>query len=193
MAISNYNLVFEDMVDKLFSDDLKNYEVDGITIDKLKYNDDGKIIDHIYDYQSLIDTSDIFYIGDSKYYKSNNQAGKLSKYKQFTYAKNVIQFNIDLLNNKGEDHVKPLRYRDKLTEGYNISPNFFIYGYIDDVSNYDAHSIVKKGKPIISYHFKERLFDRDTLFVHQYQINFLYVLKSYTSFNNSDIEILEMK
>jgi len=36
MAIYNYNLGFEDMVDKLFSDDLKNYEVDGITIDKLK-------------------------------------------------------------------------------------------------------------------------------------------------------------
>lgn len=26
------------------------------------------------------------------------------------------------------------------------------------------------------------------MFVHQYQINFLYVLKSYTTFNNSDIE-----
>lgn len=188
MAITNYNLVFEDMVDKLFSDELKKFEVDGITIDKLKHNDDGKIIDHIYDYQSLIDTSDIFYIGDSKYYKSNSQAGKVSKYKQFTYAKNVIQFNIDLLNKKGEEHIKPLRYRDKLTEGYNISPNFFIYGYIDDVDNYDQHSIVKKGEPITSYHFEDRLFDRDTLFVHQYQINFLYVLKSYTTFNYSDIE-----
>ncbi|WP_265427045.1 hypothetical protein [Chryseobacterium sp. YIM B08800] len=188
MAITNYNLVFEDMVDKLFSDELKKYEVDGVTIDKLKHNDDGKIIDHIYDYKSLIDTSDIFYIGDSKYYKSNSQAGKISKYKQFTYAKNVIQFNIDLLNKKGEEHIKPLRYRDKVTEGYNISPNFFIYGYIDNVDNYDEHSIIKKGEPITSYHFKDRLFDRDTLFVHQYKINFLYVLKSYTTFNNSDIE-----
>jgi hypothetical protein len=189
MAITNYNLVFEDMVDKLFSDEIKIEGADGITIDKLKHNDDGKIIDHIYDYQSLIDTSDIFYIGDSKYYKSNSQAGKVSKYKQFTYAKNVIQFNIDLLNKKGEDHIKPLRYRDNITEGYNISPNFFIYGYIDDVDNYDKHSIEKKGKPEVSYHFKDRLFDRDTLFVHQYQINFLYVLKSYTNFNSSDIEV----
>lgn len=188
MAITNYNLVFEDMVDKLFSDEIKEYEVEGITIDKLKHNDDGKIIDHIYDYKSLIDTSDIFYIGDSKYYKSNNFAGKVSKYKQFTYAKNVIQFNIDLLNAKGEEYIKPLRYRDNLTEGYNISPNFFIYGYIDDVSNYENHSIIKKGSPISSYHFKERLFDRDTLFVHQYKINFLYVLKSYTTFNTTDID-----
>lgn len=188
LAISNYNLVFEDMVDKLFSDKLNQLEVDGITIDKLKHNDDGKIIDHIYDYKSLIDTSDIFYIGDSKYYKSNNEAGKVSKYKQFTYAKNVIQFNIDLLNKNKQIPINNLRYRDMLTEGYNISPNFFIYGYIDDVSNYDTHSITEKGEPVSSYHFKERLFDRDTLFVHQYKINFLFVLKAYTHYNQLEIE-----
>lgn len=188
LAVNNYNLVFEDMVDKLFSSQLKNYEVDGITIEKLKHNDDGKIIDHIYDYRSLIDTSDIFYIGDSKYYKSNSEAGKISKYKQFTYAKNVIQFNIDLLSKHGEEQLKPLRYRDELTEGYNISPNFFIYGYIDDVSDYDKDMVEQKGKPVPSSHFEKRLFDRDTLFVHQYKINFLYVLKSYTAFNNTEIE-----
>lgn len=188
LAISNYNLVFEDMVDKLFSDKLNMLEVDGITIDKLKNNDDGKIIDHIYDYKSLIDTSNIFYIGDSKYYKSDSTAGKVSKYKQFTYAKNVIQFNIDLLNKKGQQHLGNLRYRDKLTEGYNISPNFFIYGYIDDINNYDDHAIKKKGNPVPSYHFKERLFDRDTLFVHQYKINFLFVLKAYTHFNEFEIQ-----
>jgi hypothetical protein len=189
LAISNYNLVFEDMVDKLFSDKLNTLEVDGITIDKLKNNDDGKIIDHIYDYKSLIDTSNIFYIGDSKYYKSNGEANKVSKYKQFTYAKNVIQFNIDLLNKKGQQYLGKLRYRDKITEGYNISPNFFIYGYIDDINNYDTHSITKKGSPVPSYHFEDRLFDRDTLFVHQYKINFLYVLKAYTNFNESEISV----
>ncbi len=188
LAISNYNIVFEDMVDKLFSDKLnQNKEVDNLSLDDLKYNDDGKIIDHIFDYKSLIDTSDIFYIGDSKYYKSGNEAGKLSKYKQFTYAKNVIQFNIDLLN-KNDSYKKNIRYRDKLTEGYNITPNFFVYGYIDDVTNYEKHSIEVKGEPISSFHFKERLFDRDTLFVHQYKINFLYVLKAYTHFNHIEIE-----
>lgn len=189
LAISNYNLVFEDMVDKLFSGKLNELEVDGITIDKLKNNDDGKIIDHIYDYKSLIDTSDIFYIGDSKYYKSDNTAGKVSKYKQFTYAKNIIQFNIDILNENKQVQKTNLRYRDIITEGYNISPNFFIYGYIDDINNYDTHSITKKGKVIPSYHFEDRLFDRDTLFVHQYKINFLYVLKAYTNFNASEIEV----
>ncbi|WP_309640758.1 hypothetical protein [Flavobacterium sp.] len=188
LAISNYNLVFEDMVDKLFSNKMTNLEVDGITIEKLKNNDDGKIIDHIYDYKSLIDTSDIFYIGDSKYYKSDTTAGKVSKYKQFTYAKNVIQFNIDLLNKNNQNQTSSLRYRDLVTEGYNISPNFFIYGYIDDVLNYDVHSIDKKGDPKVSFHFKDRLFDRDTLFVHQYKINFLFVLKAYSHFNETEIE-----
>lgn len=191
LAISNYNLVFEDMVDKLFPDKLNILEVDGITIDKLKHNDDGKIIDHIYDYKSLIDTSDIFYIGDSKYYKSNNEAGKISKYKQFTYAKNVIQFNIDLLNKKGQSQLGRLRYRDEITEGYNISPNFFIYGYIDNIENYDIHSIKKKGRPITSFHFENRLFDRDTLFVHQYKINFLFVLKAYTHYNQLEIDTFQ--
>lgn len=188
ISIRNYNLVFEDMVDKLFSDKLdETKEVDRVSLDELKYNDDGKIIDHIFDYKSLIDTSDIFYIGDSKYYKSGSEAGKLSKYKQFTYAKNVIQFNIDLLN-KNDFYKENIRYRDEITEGYNITPNFFIYGYIENVHDFDEHHLVpKREEPIKSFHFKERLFDRDTLFVHQYKINFLYVLKSYSTFRNSKI------
>jgi len=55
------------------------------------------------------------------------------------------------------------------------------------VTDYDSHSITKKGNIIPSYHFEDRLFDRDTLFVHQYKINFLYVLKSYTTFNSNEI------
>lgn len=185
LSVNNYNLVFEDMVDKLFSDELNNTEVNNVSLKDLKKNDDGKIIDHIYDYQSLIDTSNIFYIGDSKYYKSNNEAGNLSKYKQFTYAKNVIQFNIDLLNkDKNKPYKTGIRYRDELTEGYNITPNFFIYGYIESEENFDDHLIERKKElPVKSYHYKERLFDRDTLFVHQYKINFLFVLKAYTNFN----------
>ena len=55
-------------------------------------NKDGKIIDHIYEDKSLIDRSNIFFIGDSKYYKSDNTAVQNSKYKQITYAKNIIQY-----------------------------------------------------------------------------------------------------
>ena len=190
LSVNNYNLVFEDMIEKLFSDELNNTDVDNVSLKDLKKNDDGKIIDHIYDYKSLIDTSNIFYIGDSKYYKSNSEAGNLSKYKQFTYAKNVIQFNIDLLNkDKNKPYKTGIRYRDELTEGYNITPNFFIYGYIENEENFDEHLIEKKKElPVKSYHYKERLFDRDTLFVHQYKINFLYVLKAYTNFNTIKTE-----
>lgn len=189
ISVNNYNLVFEDMVDKLFSDPIIDKKTaDGITLKNLKYNDDGKIIDHVFDYQSLLDTSDIFYIGDSKYYKSDNIAGKVSKYKQFTYAKNVIQYNIDLLNDTGKYYTENLRYRDELTEGYNITPNFFIYGYINNYKNFDKTELNTKGDIIKSFHFENRLFDRDTMFVHQYKINFLFVLKSYTQFGNQTIE-----
>jgi len=188
ISVNNYNIVFEDMVDKLFSDSIdERNTIGGVSLKNLKYNEDGKIIDHIFDYQSIIDTSDIFYIGDSKYYKSDNFAGKLSKYKQFTYAKNVIQYNIDLLN-EGKYYKENLRYRDGLTEGYNITPNFFIYGYINDFKDFDNDDLVEKGDIIRSYHFEDRLFDRDSLFVHQYKINFLYVLKSYSQFGVETIE-----
>ena len=101
ISIRNYNIVFEDMIDHLFSSEIDpTKKVDGFSLNDLKNNKDGKVIDHIYEYQSLIDNSNIFYIGDSKYYKSESEAGNLSKYKQFTYAKNVIQFNIDFLKEK---------------------------------------------------------------------------------------------
>ena len=189
ISVNNYNLVFEDMIDKLFSDKIEDKKTeDGTTLKHLKYNDDGKIIDHIFDYQSLLDTSDIFYIGDSKYYKSDNTAGKVYKYKQFTYARNVIQYNIDLLNETDLYYTENLRYRDKLTEGYNITPNFFIYGYINDYKNFDDSELIEKGDIVKSFHFNDRLFDRDTLFVHQYKINFLYVLKAYSQFGIQTIE-----
>uniref|UniRef100_UPI0040477C8B hypothetical protein n=1 Tax=Mariniflexile sp. TaxID=1979402 RepID=UPI0040477C8B len=58
ISVNNYNLVFEDMIDKLFSDPIIDKQTaDGTTLKHLKYNDDGKIIDHIFDYQSLLDTS----------------------------------------------------------------------------------------------------------------------------------------
>lgn len=186
ISVKNYNIVFEDMVDKLFSDKLDSPK-DGISLNDLKNNNDGKIIDHIYEDQSLIDTSNIFFIGDSKYYKSNSEAGKLSKYKQFTYAKNVIQFNIDLLN-KGEVYKENIRYRDEITEGYNLTPNFFIYGYIEDVNDFDNPNLTQHTElPIKSFHFEDRLFDRDTLFVHQYKMNFLFILKAYSTFNQYTI------
>lgn len=188
ITIKNYNLVFEDMVDKLLSDEIdEDKQFKGKSISSLKKNNDGKIIDHLFEHTSIIDSDEsVFYIGDSKYYKTENSAGKISKYKQFTYAKNIIQFNIDLWN-KGETYSTRMRYRDNVTEGYNISPNFFIYGYIEDNLDFNKHYLERKGDIVKNCHFKNRLFDRDTLFVHPYKMNFLYILKSYTRGISSEL------
>lgn len=182
ICISNYNVVFEDMVDKLLSNPVSDDNVKkkcGAIPKHLKYNGDGKIIDHIFNHQSLLDTSDIFYVGDSKYYKSDGIAGKVSKYKQFTYAKNIIQYNIDVFNKTGNYYTDEIRYRDEITEGYNITPNFFIYGFISNYKNFETSQLEEKDQVLKSFHFIDRLFDRDTLFVHQYKINYLFVLKTY--------------
>ncbi|UXD71385.1 hypothetical protein MUK51_08830 [Sphingobacterium faecium] len=183
ITVNNYNIVFEDMIDRLFSDDLESISVNKNSLNDLKYHRDGKILDHIFDHTSLLDSSSIFYIGDSKYYKSGTEAGQNSRFKQFTYAKNVIQYNIDLLNENNRPYKAGQKYRDELTEGYNITPNFFIYGFINCPDDYKSSKLKPQGEVQESYHFKHRLFDRDTLFVHQYKINFLFVLKAYVTYN----------
>jgi ribonuclease BN (tRNA processing enzyme) len=179
------------MIDKLITSKIDTKETSkGVSLKKLKENKDGKIIDHLFEYISLIDRDEsIFYIGDSKYYKTNNEVQENSIYKQFTYAKNVIQFNIDLLN-EGKQINKNIRYRDVVTEGYNITPNFFIQGVVTDIFDFDDDKLsidFEKGVKH-SYHFKERIFDRDSLFVNHYSINFLFVLKSYTNKSSFELE-----
>ncbi len=169
-----YNLVFEDMIDNLLSD---------TNVAKgLKEQGDGKIVDHIFEYGSLFEPDSIFYIGDSKYYKDTTPYSKNSIFKQHTYAKNVIQYNINLFNEGRQQANLHLRYRDNLTEGYNITPNFFIQGYIDhqnltsaaDNFQFDAEQGAK-----LSYHFENRIFDRDTLLVLNFKVNFIFVLQTY--------------
>lgn len=198
IIVRNYYTVFEDMIDRLISDELQSVKTsNGMSLNLLKNNPDGKIIDHLFEYDSLIDNDEsIFYIGDSKYYKHGNKIGGNSVYKQFTYAKNVIQFNIDLLHEKAKMPSvirKKIRYRDEVTEGYSISPNFFIQGIISDFNDFDnPHLIQNKEKGTEkNAHFKERLFDRDTLFVNYYEINFLFVLNAYSNYSES--KILELR
>lgn len=169
LLVRNFNMVFEDMIDALIGEQ---------QLPKgLKEQKDGKIIDHIYKDKSLLDASDIYFIADSKYYKEDNTISGASLYKQFTYAKNVIQYNIDIFN--GGD-IKALHYRDKLTEGYNPTPSFFVRGKVapNDLS-YSEYKLERQGGVQCSYHFRNRLFDRDTLLALTYEINFLYVLCAY--------------
>lgn len=175
--IRNFNSVFEDMIDQLLSD--------SDAIKRFKKQKDGKELDHIYDYQSLIATDHIYYIGDSKYYKDSTPLGQETVQKQYTYARNIIQYNVDLLNrNKLGD---PLRYRDELTEGYNPTPNFFISAVVNDQLAWTNPSLefIRSIEPP-NYHFANRLFDRDTLTVQAYTIDFLFVLSAYVSGNRSE-------
>ena len=187
----SFNLVFEDMVDSLIGDDI---------FSDLKDNKDGKQIDHIYKDRSMLDDGQIYYIGDSKYYFYGSDIGSESIYKQFTYAKNIIQFNIDIFNKPENKRnltekaiINGVRYRDNLTEGYNLTPNFFIRGYIhpedlsDGHANYSTDRLIPYEQVMpMNAHFPDRPFDRDTLVLQAYNINFLFVLASYV--NNADRE-----
>ena len=207
LLTSKYNNVFEAMIDQLVGDENSD-------VDSLKQNDDGKIIDHLYKEKSLVFASSsgddlIWHIGDSKYYKDPADIQGQSIAKQFTYAKNVIQdfFSPDFINSGKEFHEndvhRGIRYRDKLTEGYSITPNFFIRGELPQFRNpaqfespYFQENNASKDDLIVKVeeerlwnlrnrHFENRLFDRDTLLLQVYDVNFLYVLKAYTSKQSS--------
>lgn len=191
LLVKDFNIVFESIIDELVGD--HNIPAG------LKEQDDGKRIDHMYTYQGLTtheEDKPIYYIGDSKYYKRGNQIGKESVYKQFTYARNVIQWNLNLFMNDDRDD-KDLQYdkknfgnvpklRDDVTEGYNVIPNFFISARLNKELSYkDEVEITDKRKTHFSNnHFENRLFDRDTLLVCHYDVNFLYVISLYAR-NNS--------
>lgn len=175
LLIKDFNIVFEDMIDDLIGDSK--------IFPELKNHADGKQLDHIYKYKSLLVEDEIYFVGDSKYYKPQNTVGKNSKAKQFTYAKNVIQYNIDLFNKENLD--QKIRYRENETEGYNITPNFFISAFVNKEFDFSKSYLKETGQPIMQFHFENRLFDRDTLFVQSYSINFLFVLSAYLSRNST--------
>lgn len=184
LLVKSFHIVFEAIIDELIAGDQ--------TLPKeLKDQPDGKRVDHIYQYQELTNnaTDDhIYYIGDSKYYKRGNSLGKESVYKQFTYARNVIQWNIDLFNDgKTEDRNGHVKLRDDVTEGYNIIPNFFISANQNVLQPEDDIKLIDSDKEAgqrrqqyyLSRQFENRLFDRDTFLLAHYDVNFLFVIALY--------------
>lgn len=195
LLVHKFETVFEGMIDELIGDkDLP---------EGLKVSGDDKRIDHLYTYKYLLEnledrrenimTTDIYHIADSKYYRRDKDLRGHDVPKQFTYARNVIQWHMDLLHdlldiNKREkekaDKYKEIPLFDEITEGYNIIPNFFISGLVDEELNYNKEdfnpSKLSNGKNVHdSYFFWERLFDRNSYFTLHYDVNFLYVLKMY--------------
>jgi llaJI restriction endonuclease len=184
LLVKNFNIVFEAIIDELIGDKEPPRG--------LKDQDDGKRVDHIYSYRNLTNNEEdkpIYYIGDSKYYKIGNKISDESVYKQFTYARNVIQWNLNLFLDESKENVelqkRHPKYRDELTEGYNIIPNFFISAKMDEKLSYadNVSATDRKQNVFLSRHFKNRLFDRDTLLVYHYDVNFLYVVSLYAREN----------
>ena len=184
LLVKNFNIVFEAIIDELIGDKEPPRG--------LKDQDDGKRVDHIYSYRNLTNNEEdkpIYYIGDSKYYKIGNKISDESVYKQFTYARNVIQWNLNLFLDNSDENAALRRehpiYRDELTEGYNIIPNFFISAKMDEKLSYadNVSTTNRENNTFLSRHFENRLFDRDTLLVYHYDVNFLYVVSLYAREN----------
>ena len=185
LLAKSFHIVFEAMIEELIGD---NDAPKG-----LKEQADGKLVDHFYTYDGLLinreKDNDIYYIGDSKYYKIGSKPGKESVYKQYTYARNVIQWNLNLFLNPSakeeeKDRYRKIQLRDDVTEGYNIIPNFFISANIDPVTlSYEDRTVRREGQENICRQFENRLYDRDTLIVSHYDVNFLFVLSLYARDN----------
>ena len=177
LLAKDFQIVFEAIIDELIAGDQ-------ILPDGLKDQPDGKIVDHIYQYRVLTNNDskdDVYYIGDSKYYKRGNQLDSKSISKQFTYARNVIQWNLDLFNDGTKDEqMGHIKLRDDVTEGYNIIPNFFISAQQNDLTADDKIELSKDKKQYhLNRQFENRLFDRDTYMLAHYDVNFLFVLGLY--------------
>lgn len=133
LLAKNFNQIFERMIDSLISEGKDKLPKD------LTDQKDGKLVDHMFIGKSLIEQSDnlseqTYYIGDSKYYKRRSgdttALGDTSIYKQYTYARNVVQWNLNLFLGLTKAENGQPQLRDELTEGYNPIPNFFISAHI---------------------------------------------------------------
>lgn len=175
LLVRDFNNVFEDMIDVLLGD--------SDAPRSLVKQQDGKIVDHLFKGLSLTTARrQVYYVGDSKYYKENAAPKGDSLFKQYTYAKNIIQTQLDWYH-KDKPHLK---YRDELTEGYNITPNFFISGRVENDYGFTSAELhlqdIEFDK---NYQFKNRVFDRDTLFLRMYDVNFLFALYAYVNRSQS--------
>jgi hypothetical protein len=175
LLVRDFNIVFEDMIDVLLGD--------SDAPRSLVKQQDGKIVDHLFKGTSLTTGNrQVYYVGDSKYYKDSTALDGPALFKQYTYARNIIQTQLNWFNN-GRAHLK---YRDELTEGYNITPNFFISGRVEKTYSFTSSELTLQPDEFDkNYQFKNRIFDRDTLFLRLYDINFLFVLYAYVNRSES--------
>lgn len=190
----NFEYIFEVMIDKLVSGDDKENSLPN----ELKDQKDGKLVDHMYIDNGLLVKAELaneltYYIGDSKYYKrgkdGNVNLGETSIYKQYTYARNVVQWNMNMFLRlpKTDIYEGQPQLRDDLTEGYNPIPNFFISAHIPDKEHssegkflsFEDDALHNENSIKLNRQFENRLFDRDTLLLCHYDVNFLFIVSLY--------------
>lgn len=180
MVVKKFDKVFEDIMDELIGDKIDSTKQPRLS--KLKNQENQtKLLDHIYRYKDLITGRDIYYIGDSKYYKEGHKVSGPAEDKQFIYARNAIEWYFDLFNNGTKEEQATLSHiYDSDTEGFNILPNFFISAHQNELKE-DPFIRPDKTfeKEFIRYHQKNRLFDIGTLLVGHFDVNFLYVVSLY--------------
>lgn len=184
VLVKNFNIVFEAIIDELIGTDRSKLPP------RLADQSDGKTVDHLWVDDILLPTNEktaVYYIGDSKYYKHSTPVGENSIYKQFTYARNVIQWSFDALKGvtRCDDEQYKIRLRDDRTEGYNVIPNFFISAKVDfDKLDYGDDALrLHSEDPHSTSQYSDRLFDRDTMLLSHYDVNFLFVLALYARNN----------
>lgn len=207
LLAKKYNIIFEAMIDELIG--TPHNEIPK----GLAEQDDEKRVDHLYTDLALTSSEtekrEVYYIGDSKYYKMSTSLGKSSIAKQYTYARNVIQWNIDMwkdnaegrrMRNETSDEFRRVRLRpDSITEGYDIIPNFFLSADVDPLRQYNRgidaqgqdlniHPRIENGeeKTFVQSHFDNRLFDRDSLLLLYYDVNFLFIVRMYARNNAAE-------
>ena len=212
LLAKKYNIIFEAMIDELIGTPHKDIP------SGLAEQDDNKRVDHLYTDLALTSSEtekrEVYYIGDSKYYKMSSSLGKTAITKQYTYARNVIQWNIDMWKNNAEgkqlynetaEQFRRVRLRpDSVTEGYDIIPNFFLSADVDTLRQYNRgtdaegndlniHPRVELDaqgnlveKTFVQSQFDNRLFDRDSLLLMYYDVNFLFVIRMYARNNAAE-------
>jgi len=187
LLAKDFDIVFEAMVDELLGDPRDKLPRG------LKDQDDGKVVDHLFSWRNLTNDEEAdrntYYIGDSKYHKRGHFIGREAVAKQFTYARNVIQYNLNLFLDddpgSASERARFPKLRDDATEGYNVVPNFFIGATMDGNFDFSEGNVRTGGKAHLSRHFENRLFDRDTLLVARYDVNFLFIVALYARNNPS--------
>ncbi len=193
LLAKDFERIFELMIDKLVGGNEKDILPDELTDQK-----DGKLVDHMYIDDGLLIKSELakeltYYIGDSKYYKRGKDGkvdlGDKSVYKQYTYARNVVQWNMNMFLGlpKTKEYNNQPQLRDDLTEGYNPIPNFFISAHIPDKKHssggkflsFEDDTLHNEENIQLNRQFENRLFDRDTLLLCHYDVNFLFIVSLY--------------